>query len=86
MVPTGFPVGDRSFGVKELVSGPAAKGRRGMKFSTGDLMELARIPPREGKGFILFPGIWQRSRALSACYITRLIKLPCSTISRWFCG
>ena len=41
MVPTGFPVGHRSFGVKELVSGPAAKGRRGMKFSTGSLMELA---------------------------------------------
>lgn len=41
MVPTGFPVGDRSFGVKELVSGPAAKGRRRMKFSTGNPMELA---------------------------------------------
>lgn len=41
MVPTGFPVGHRSFGVKDLVSGPAAKGRRGMKFSTGSLMEFA---------------------------------------------
>lgn len=86
MVPTGFQVGHRSFGVKELVSDPAAKRREGMKFSTGSVMELAQIPLREGKCFILFLGIWQHSRALSACYITRLIKLLCSTLSRWFCG
>lgn len=84
MVPTGFQVGHRSFGVKELVSDPAAKRREGMKFSTGSAMELAQIPLREGKGFIL--GIWQHSRALSACCITPLIKLLCTTLNRWFCG
>lgn len=86
MVPTGFQVGHRPFGVKELVSGPAAKRRGGLKFSTGSVMELAWIPLREGKGFILFLGIWQHSRALSACYIMWLIKFLCSTLSRWFCG
>lgn len=56
MVPTGFPGGHRSFGVKEFVSGSAAKGRRGMKFSAGILMEFTWIPWREGKRFYPVPG------------------------------
>lgn len=40
MVPVGFPEAHRSFGVKEFVSGLAAKGRRETKFSAGSLMEF----------------------------------------------
>lgn len=53
MVPTGFQVGHRSFGVKELVSGPATKRKGGMKFSTGSV--IPQIP--EGrKRFYSAPG------------------------------
>lgn len=81
-----FPSGLRSFGGEGACqwSWSKRKERNGIQYRE---IGGACLNSSEGrKGFFLFSGIWQRSRALSARYITRLIKLPCSMLSRWFCG